>query len=82
MLALSNLMLYKILSNRVAVMRAFPPEDLAKWMKKLDLITDLPPMQRSLGVSWEISEHIFTFQVADAEKPYTRRGVLSTVKSV
>ncbi|KAI4896990.1 hypothetical protein NFI96_001373, partial [Prochilodus magdalenae] len=82
MLALSNLRLHKILSNRVAVMRAFPPEDLAKGMKDLDLGTDPPPMQRSLGVSWDISEDVFTFQVADAEKPYTRRGVLSTVNSL
>ncbi|XP_060793215.1 uncharacterized protein LOC132896416 [Neoarius graeffei] len=82
MLALSNLRLHKILSNRVAVMRAFPPDDLAKGMKDLDLSTDPPPMQRSLGVSWDISEDVFTFQVAEAEKPYTRRGVLSTVNSL
>ncbi|XP_063762763.1 uncharacterized protein LOC134880024 [Eleginops maclovinus] len=82
MLALSNLRLHKILSNRVAVMRAFPPEDLAKGMKDLDLSTDPIPMQRSLGVSWDVSEDVFTFQVADAEKPYTRRGVLSTVNSL
>lgn len=63
-------------------MRAFPPEDLAKGLKDLDLNTDLPPMQRSLGVSWDISEDVFTFQVSDAEKPYTRRGVLSTVNSL
>ena len=82
MLALSNLRLHKILSNRVAVMRAFPPVDLAKGLKDLDLDTDLPPMQRSLGVSWDISEDVFTFQVSGAEKPYTRRGVLSTINSL
>lgn len=82
MLALSNLWLHKILSNRVAVMKAFPPDDLAKGMKDLDLSTDPPPMQRSLGVNWDISQDVFTFQVADAEKPYTRRGVLSTVNSL
>lgn len=82
MLALSNLQLHKILSNRVATMRAFPPDDLAKGMKDLYLSTDPPPMQRSLGVSWDISEDVFTFQVTDAEKLYTRRGVLWTVNSL
>lgn len=82
MLALSNLRLHKILSNRVNIMRAFPLEDLAKGSKDLDLNADLPPMQRNLGVSWDISEDMFTFKVSEAEKPYTRRGVLSTVNSL
>lgn len=63
-------------------MRAFPPEDLAKGLKDLDLNTDLPPIQRSIGVSWDVSDDVFTFQVSVAEKPYTRRGVLSTIKSL
>lgn len=63
-------------------MRAFPPEDLAKGLKDLNLDADLPHMQRSLGVSWDISEDVFTFKVSVAEKPYTRRGVLSTVNSL
>lgn len=79
MLALSNLRLHKILSNGAAVMRAFPPEDLAKGLKDLDLNKDLPPMQRSLGVSWDVSEDVFIFQVPMAEKPYTKRGVVSTM---
>lgn len=82
MLALSNLRLHNILSSRINVMRVFPPEDLAKGLKGLDLDTDLPPMQRSLGVSWDISEDVFTFKVSEAEKPYTRRRVLSMVNSL
>lgn len=82
MLALSNLQLHNILSKRISVMRAFPPEDLAKGLKDLDLDTDLPSMQRSLGVSWDISEDVFTFKVSEAEKPYTRRRVLSMVNSL
>lgn len=47
-----------------------------KGLKDLALNTDLPPMQRSLGVSWDVSEDVFTFQVAVAEKPYTKCGLL------
>lgn len=63
-------------------MRAFPQEDLAKNLKDLDFAVDFPHMQRSLGVSWDVSKDNFTFQVSDDEKPYTRRGILSTVNSL
>ncbi|RXN33123.1 hypothetical protein ROHU_004400 [Labeo rohita] len=82
MLATSNLRLHKIASNKMEVMRAFPQNDLAKNMKDLDLATDFPHMQRSLGVSWDVSKDVFTFQVSNDEKPYTRRGVLSTINSL
>lgn len=51
MLAASNLRLHKIASNRPAVIEAFPPEDRAKEIKNLDLLTNDLPLQRSLGVS-------------------------------
>ncbi|XP_067250257.1 uncharacterized protein [Chanodichthys erythropterus] len=82
MLALSNLHLHKIASNKVEVMKSFPAEDLAKELRNLDLSTGLPPVQRSLGVSWDMSEDMFIFQVADQLRPYTRRGVLSTINSL
>ncbi|XP_032416936.1 uncharacterized protein LOC116718815 [Xiphophorus hellerii] len=81
-LATSNLKLHKIASNDIDVMKAFPKEDLAKDLKDLNLGTDPPPMQSSLGISWDINTDEFTFQVSNEEKPYTRRGVLSTVNSL
>lgn len=74
--------MHKIASNKAEIMRAFCLEDLAKGLKDLDLSLDFPPMQRSLGVSWDIADDVFTFQVSSAEKPYTRRGVLSTINSL
>lgn len=82
MLALSNLCLHKIASNRVEVMNAFSPEDRAKEMKDLDLSTDELPVQRSLGVSWNITTDTFTFQVPQSRKPFTCCGVLSVVNSL
>lgn len=81
-MASSNLRLHKIASNDVDVMKAFHKNDLAKGLKDLDLGADIPPMQRSLGISWDIATDKFTFQVSTAEKPYTRRGVLSVVNSL
>ncbi|XP_076849293.1 uncharacterized protein LOC143497287 [Brachyhypopomus gauderio] len=82
MLALSNLRLHKIVSNKVEVMNAFSPEDRAKDVKDLDLATDEFPVQRSLGVCWNPTADTFTFQVPPEQKPFTRRGVLSTVNSL
>lgn len=74
--------MHKIASNKAEIMRAFCLEDLAKGLKDLDLSLDFPPMQRSLGVSWDIADDVFTFQVSSAEKPYTRCGVSSTINSL
>lgn len=40
------------------------------------------PVQRSLGLCWDIDADAFTFKVAFSDKPFTRRGVLSTVNSL
>ncbi|KAI4873908.1 hypothetical protein NFI96_029123 [Prochilodus magdalenae] len=81
-LAESNLHLHKIASNSQVVMEAFPPEDHAKVIKDLDFTGDTEPTQRSLGLRWEIQADTFTFRVTVGDKPYTRRGVLSTVNSL
>lgn len=82
MLAVSNLRHHKIASNRAGVLDAFPAEDRAKDIQNLDLSVDDLPDQRSLGVIWNIMTDSFMFHVSEIEKPYTRRGVLSTVNSL
>ena len=82
MLAMSNLRLHKIASNCPAVMQAFPSSEYAKDLKDLDLETDSPPMQRSLGLNWDLSRDTFTFRVANTNRPFTRRGVLACVNSL
>ena len=82
MLAESNLRLHKLASNRNQVMEAFAAEDRAKDLKDLDLGVDPLPLQRSLGLSWNLETDSFTYLVSREEKPFTRRGVLSTVNSL
>ncbi|TWW54543.1 hypothetical protein D4764_0103490 [Takifugu flavidus] len=82
MLAESNLRLHKVASNKKEVMEAFSPEDLAKDLKDLELGVDPLPLQRSLGLSWNLEADCFTYLVSQEEKPFTRRGVLSTVNSL
>lgn len=82
MLANSNIRLHKIASNHNAVMEAFPPEECAKELKDLELGVDPLPLQRSLGLSWHLQTDSFIFLVSTEEKPFTRRGILSTVNSI
>ena len=81
-LAESNLRLHKFASNSQTVLEAFPSEDCAAVTKDVDLSGEAASTQRSLGLLWEMASDTFTFSVANTIKPFTRRGVLSTVNSV
>ena len=81
-LSKKNIKLHKIASNSKEVMNAFPVEDLAKEFKTVDISKDFLPLQRTLGITWDLDSDTFTFRIAQEEKPYTRRGVLSTVNSI
>jgi len=82
MLAVSNLRLHKIISNCPNVIEAFPLEDRAEGIKDLQLFSNGLPILRSLGVSWNVATDSFMFHVSDDDKPFTRRGVLSTVNGL
>lgn len=76
MLAESNLRLHKLALNRSSVMEAFPANDRANDLKDLVLGVDPFPLQRSLGVSWNLLSDRFTIQGSKEVKPFTRRGIL------
>lgn len=82
MLADSNIQLHKLASNHNAVMEASPPEERAKELQDLELGVDSLPLQRSLGLNWHLETDNFSFLVSREEKPFTRRGILSTVNSI
>lgn len=53
-LSKSNLRLQKITANSKEVMDSFPTSDHASDLKDLDLDADTVPLQRSLGLAWNI----------------------------
>ncbi|XP_044160410.1 uncharacterized protein LOC122945403 [Bufo gargarizans] len=63
-------------------MRAFESGDHAPGFKDINLGLDSPPVQRSLGLRWDLSADSFGFQISCADKPFTKRGVLSVVNSL
>ncbi|KAK3088641.1 hypothetical protein FSP39_021780 [Pinctada imbricata] len=77
-----SLRLHKIASNSKSVLLQFPKEDLSKDLKDIDIGEDDLPMQRSLGLSWDINADVFTFKTSLELKPFTRRGILSTINSL
>jgi hypothetical protein len=48
----------------------------------LDLDLDHLPVERALGVQWDVERDVFKFQVTNLNKPNTKRGVLSTFSSL
>lgn len=58
------------------------PKNCASFVKDVDFSGEAALIQRNLGLLWEIASDTFTFSVANDIKPFTRRGVLSTVNSV
>lgn len=77
-----SLRLHKVASHWPAVIEAFSPEDHARDISKLDLFVENLPIQRSLGLVWNMRADTFMFQIEEDEKPFTSRGVLSTVNSL
>lgn len=69
-LASSTLRLHKVTSNWPAVLEAFPPEGRAKDIENLDLYAQVLPVQRSLGLLWNVGMDTFTFKVNDDQKPF------------
>ena len=43
---------------------------------------DEVPVERALGVEWNVQEDIFNFRVIERKKAATRRGILSDVSSM
>ncbi|KAJ8381227.1 hypothetical protein SKAU_G00020050 [Synaphobranchus kaupii] len=82
MMAESNLRLHKVASNSEQVMEALPEEDCAKDLKDIELGVDPLPLQRSRSLSWNLETDSFTVLASREEKPYTRKGILSTVNSL
>ena len=74
--------LAKWLSNNPRVLQTIPLEDRAKQVAGLDLNREALPVERALGMRWDIEQDCFTYKINPKDKPSTRRGLLSIVSSV
>ena len=72
----------KFVSNRREVLVTVPQEERAQDVRTLDLTTDHLPVERALGVQWAVESDTLGFRIILRDKPFTRRGILSTTCSV
>lgn len=79
LLARGGFRLTKFMSNSRTVLQAIPEQERATPSLNLDL--DDLPIERALGVRWNVAEDEFGFKVTTCDKPDTMRGVLSYVSS-
>ncbi|XP_041372869.1 uncharacterized protein LOC121386135 [Gigantopelta aegis] len=81
-LAKIKLVLHKVASNNEEVILAFPTNQLAIGLKDLNLGDDVLPVQRNLGLQWDMNKDSFFCDVSTTPRSFTRRGVLSVVNSL
>lgn len=80
--ATGGLRLHKFASNNRDVLESIPPSERATNVKDMDLTFDDLPLERALGIQWDVESDCFKFSVSLKEQPATRRGILSTVASL
>ncbi|XP_006817264.1 uncharacterized protein LOC102809835 [Saccoglossus kowalevskii] len=74
--------LHKFASNDKRVVENIPVDLRAKDIQSFDICHDNLPVERALGVYWCLESDTFQFRIKIKDKPFTRRGILSTVSSI
>ena len=82
LLARGGFNLTKWVSNSRAVLKTIPRQHRASGVRYLDLGNEILPVERALGVRWNVETDEFVFKTQLKNKPPTRRGLLSVVSSV
>ena len=57
-------------------------EERAPQIKDLDLKSDSLPLDRALGIHWDVEHDIINFVFGKGEQPENRKGVLSSISTV
>lgn len=82
LLARGGFELTKWISNSRSVLSAFRVEERAPTIKSLDLKSESLPIDRALGIHWNVEHDTIDFVVNDKERPENRKGVLSSIATV
>ena len=80
MLSRRSFRLTKFISNSKEVLTAVPETERARSVISLDL--EELPVERALGVEWNVEKDTFEFRVIRRKRVLTRRGILSYVSSL
>ena len=80
-LSFNTFRLTKWISNKRAVLDAIPEAERSPHFANI-CPSDVLPMDRALGVIWDVNNDKIKFKVKLADKPVTRHGILSIVSSI
>ena len=80
LLAKGGFRLTKWISNSKEVMESLPESERAVSLK--ELVFGRTVVERALGLQWNVVSDQFGFKIVVKERPFTRRGILSTVCSI
>ena len=80
LLADGGFRLTKWVSNSRDVIESVPTTERAGSVKELDL--DNLPIERALGLHWDVQPDVFRFKIVVKDRPPTRRGILSDICSI
>ena len=72
--------LTKWITNSHRVLETIPESERAGSVKSLDL--ERLPVERALGVRWDVHSDTLSFEISVRERPPTRRGILSVISSL
>ena len=75
-----NINLHKIVASSPKIIAAFPEKDRAVDIQQLEF-TDVS-LQRALGIAWDIQTDHFLVVIDIPSRPFTKRGILSTICSL
>ncbi|KAL0151450.1 hypothetical protein M9458_053236 [Cirrhinus mrigala] len=79
---LGGFTLNKWVSNSGEVLETIPQNYRAPLLKQLNLDCEKPPLERALGIQWNILKDVLTFRVTVKNQAPTRRTILSIVSSI
>lgn len=74
--------LLKWFSNRPQVMETIPESERASSVLDLDLDKERLPVERTLGLRWDMQKDMFIFSAVLKDKPNNCRGILSLTSSM
>ncbi|XP_072050041.1 uncharacterized protein [Amphiura filiformis] len=81
-LAKGGFNLVKWMSNSRTVLETISSEDRAKGLKNLDIRHEDLPVERTLGVLWNVESDQIGFNVKEVDPKATRRNILSVISQV
>ena len=74
--------LTSFVSNSRSLLTSLPSSKLSKNIKELDLVADDLPVEKALGVIWNIQNDSLGFKIKIDDPVFTKRGILSTLFSI